>query len=271
MSLIQEALRRKDDENAGVPPKAVPVIPVDPPNVLIKQPEISVPLPSSVPPIQKKTSRAWPVLMISLLVITVLSLAAVGLLLYSARSLVQSAPQPKGIELEPVVQPAPVQVVEPVPLKVESAVTKNSETVLAAAPEVKSAEPAPEVAVIPETVVPAPAAVTSTPIAIFPSSSSNSAEVVQPATTEKRPNPVEVSVVPVSSTINSSSAWPTLKVVGVMAPRSTAQTGAAMIDGNLVECGDEIRGVQVEGVDKSGVWFQFRNQTQYVRVGQTTR
>ena len=271
MSLIQEALRRKDDENAGVPPKTIPVIPVESPQMLIKQPEISVPPPSLVSPIQKKTNRAWPVLMISLLVITILSLAAVGLLLYSARSLVQSASQTKGVEREPVVQPAPVQVVETVPLKVEAAIAKNPEPVLTAAPEVKSTEPASEVAVLPETIAPTPAAVTSTPVVVLTSTLSNSTEMVQPATTEKKPNPVEVSVVPVSGTINSSSAWPTLKVVGVMAPRSTAQPGAAMIDGNLVECGDEIRGVQVEGVDKSGVWFQFRNQTQYVRVGQTTR
>ena len=86
---------------------------------------------------------------------------------------------------------------------------------------------------------------------------------------EKKPAPAEVSVVPVSPPVMLQSSWPRLKVVGVMA-RTAVQDVAAIIDGNLVECGDEIRGVKVHGVDKSGVWFVFKNQTQFVRVGQTT-
>lgn len=265
MSLIQEALKRKDDENSGIPPKAVPVVPAPPPRLAIKQPEI--PVSASVSPVKEKTSRAWPVLVISLLMITVLALGAVGLLLYSARSLAQGGPQQaKGPNAE-IENRAPLATVPaPVPPPVEPVVAAAPEPARAAppAPVLDPVKPVAEAAPVADTVTPAPAEVTPMVFSI-------STGIVKEGTTEKKPEPVEVSVVPVSRPVMSQSLWPLLKVIGVMVPRSAAQAGAAIIDGNLVECGDEIRGVRVQGVDKSGVWFEFRSQTQYVRVGQTTR
>lgn len=261
MSLIQEALKRKDDENSGLPPKAIPVIPAAAAKAALKQSEI--PMNPSVPPIREKTSRAWPVLVISLLVIIVLALAAVGLLLYSARSFAQGGPQAANAAIENQAPPSAVS--EPVPPQVEP--------VMAAAPEPVRAAPAPVLkSVAPVTeATPAAGPVVQAPAAVTPMVFSISTGVVKEGTTEKKPEPAEVSVVPVSRPVMSQSSWPTLKVVGVMTPRSATQAGAAIIDGNLVECGDEVRGVKVQGMDKSGVWFEFKSQTQFVRVGQATQ
>lgn len=247
MSLIQEALKRKDDENSGIPPKAIPVIPLAAPEAAVKQPAIFVKSP--VPPVKEETSRAWPVLVISLLVITVLALAAVGLLLHSARSAAQGEQQAKVVDAA-IETPVPPAVV--------------SEPVVAPAPA-----PAPVLKPVVEA-APAAEASTQAAAATAPVVFSISTGIVKEGTTEKKPAPAEVSVVPVSRPVSLQSSWPTLKVVGVMAPRSSAVPGAAIIDGNLVECGDEIRGVKVQGVDKAGVWFEFKSQTQFVRVGQTT-
>ena len=253
MSLIQEALKRKDDENSGIPPKAVPIIP--PPvarEVPVKQPEI--PAKAPMPPLQEKESRAWPVLVISMMVITVLALAAIGLLVWSINRPGRQADAVNAVVESPalpVVAPEPVVAAAPEPVRA------------APAPVFKPVEPVPESAPVAEVPKPAPAAVEP---AIF----SISTGVVKEGAMEKKPAPAEVSVVPVSRPVISQSSWPTLKVVGVMAPRSAAQSAAAIIDGNLVESGDEIRGVRVRGVDKTGVWFEFKSQTQFVRVGQTT-
>ena len=201
MSLIQEALKRKDDENAGIATKAIPMIPPAARELPVKQPEFSAELPA--PSVKGKTVRTWPVLVVSLLVIATLALTTVGLLLVSARSLAQRGR-------------------------------------------------------------PAKAAAAVAPMAI-----SISTGMVKEGTTERKWAPAEVSAVTVSPPVTLQSSWPRLKVVGVMA-RSAVQDVAAIVDGNLVECGDEIRGVKVHGVDKSGVWFVFKGQTQFVRVGQTT-
>lgn len=246
MSLIQEALKRKDDENSGIPPKAIPIIPPAPREEAIKRPDVFVS--PSLPPAKEKSSRTWPVLVASLFVITILALAAVGLLLYSARSLAQGGQQAKAVNAAPE-SPAPLSDV--------------SEPARVTAPEPVSAATAP----VPDPEEPAAEAA---PATVEPMVFSISTGIVKEGTTEKNPASADVSVVPVSRPVVSQSMWPTLKVVGVMAPRSSAQLGAAIIDGNLVECGDEIRGVKVRSVDKSGVWFQFKSHTQYVRVGQTT-
>jgi hypothetical protein len=204
MSLIQEALRRKDDENVGLPPKIIPFIAPDTRKIPVVQAGGA-----EKPPVRPaKTNRTGPVLMISLLVIAC-SIAAVGLLLYSARSLVQRGQEAKATH--------------------------------AAEVHVK----------------------------VAPMASPVSTGIVKEGTMEKKPVPVEIRAMPVSPPVALQSSWPKLKVVGVMA-RTDVQDVAAIIDGNLAECGDEIRGVKVQKVDRSGVWFVFKGQTQFVRVGQTT-
>ena len=249
MSLIQEALKRKDDENSGIPPKAIPVIPPVVQLAVAKQPE--VPAKVSIPPVQEKTSRAWPVLLVSMLVITTLVLVAVGLLLWS---ITRGGQQAKTVDVSIESPAQPVVVPEPV-------VAAVPEPVPASQPPVP--EPAAESA-------PAAKADEQVPTAVEPMVFSISTGVVKEGATENKTAPAEVSVVPVSRPMVSQSSWPTLKVVGVMAPRSAAQAAAAIIDGNLVESGDEIRGVKVQSVDKTGVWFEYKGQKQFVRVGQTT-
>jgi hypothetical protein len=202
MSLIQEALKRKNDENSGIAPKVIPTIPPAALELPVKQPELSAKPPA--PPVRGKGIHAWPVLVVSLLVVVTLVLAAIGLLLYSLRSLVQGRQQTKAAHA-----------------------------------------------------------------AVAPMAISISTGIVIEGTTEKKQVPAEVGVAPVSPPVPLRLSWPRLKVVGVMS-RAGVQDVTAIVDGNLAECGDEIRGVKVHGVDKSGVWFVFKNQTQFVRVGQTT-
>jgi hypothetical protein len=256
MSLIQEALKRKDDENAGVPPKAIPVIPpVVPPVVPLPVAKpTEIPMKVSIPPAKEKPGGAWSVLLVSMLVITTLVLVAVGLMLWK---ITQGGQQASKVNVaiespaQPVAVPEPVVAAVPEPVRAPPPpVLKPVEPAIQAAPVAKAAGPA--------------------PIAGEPVVFSISTGVVKEGATEKKPAPAEVSVVPVSRPMVSQSLWPTLKVVGVMAPRSAAQSASAIIDGNLVESGDEIRGVRVRAVDKTGVWFEFRSQTQFVRVGQTT-
>ncbi len=259
MSLIQEALKRKDDENSGIPPKAIPIVPPSSrgtPAGRVDAPPKRVSLPQP----KEKTSRTWPILVISLSVSTVVALVTVGLL-YSARSLTkESAPAPT---VGAVVEPVPAQPAAPAPAVAQpEPVAATPAAAPAAAPNPAVTPPVPETA-------PAKAEV-PTPATVAPVVFSIPTGVVKEGVAEKKAASSDISVVPVSRQVVSQSSWPTLKVVGVMAPRSAAQPGAAIIDGNLVECGDGIRGVKVQVVDKTGVWFEFRGQTQYVRVGQTT-
>ena len=233
MSLIQEALKRKDEENSGIVTRAIPIIPPAASELPVKQPDFFSEL--SVPSVKGKTVRAWPVLMISLLVITILALTSVGLLLYSARLLVQQGQQAEA-----------AAATDSLAISLSTGIVQDG---------IRERKPAPaEVS----------AAVAADPLAI-----SISTGIVQDGTTERKPAPAEVSAVAVLPPVTWPSSWPRLKVVGVMA-RPSVQDVAAIIDGNLVECGDEIRGVKVHGVNKSGVWFVFKSQTQFVRVGQTT-
>ena len=183
MSLIQEALKRKDDENSGIATKAIPIITPTARELPVKRPKFSTEPPASS--VKGKIVRTWPVLVISLLVIATLALTTVGLLLYSARSLAQ-----RGRPVKATVAAAPMVI-------------------------------------------------------------SISTGIAKEGTTERKPAPEEVSALPVSPPVMLQSSWPRLKVVGVMA-RTSVQDVAAIIDGNLVECGDEIRGVKVHGADKSG-------------------
>ena len=256
MSLIQEALKRKDDENSSIPPKAIPIIP--PTARAMQVNEADAPKKLSFAPAAKPTTRGgWPFLVISLLVVTVIAFAAIGLLVYSARSLARGGSQTQTAAgaAETSAPQAAVPEVVPVPPPTVQSV---------------AAAPAPVLTPVKPVAEAAPALVASTPTAAAPVVLSISTGVVKGGVTQKKPALSEVSVVPVSKPVSSQSMWPTLKVVGVMTPRSANQMGAAIIDGNLVECGDEIRGVKVHAVDKLGVWFEFNKQTQFVRVGQTT-
>lgn len=65
------------------------------------------------------------------------------------------------------------------------------------------------------------------------------------------------------------SPWPRLKLDGVMA-RPNPRAGSAMINGTVVEAGERVQGVRLLEVTQSGALFELRGQTQFVRVGQTT-
>ncbi len=64
-------------------------------------------------------------------------------------------------------------------------------------------------------------------------------------------------------------AWPSLKLVGVMAGRGGSK-GSAFINNRAVTTGDEIDGVRLVGVDQTGVTLELNGQTQHVRIGQST-
>ena len=258
MSLIQEALKRRDDENSNIPPKAIPIVPPMTREPAARRPEVQDRT-SLASPEASSRRGGWPLLVVSLLVVSVVALAAIALLVYSFRLLAGGG--------TPVQKPASaVEASTPLAATVEVTPAPSSAkpvqaTVEPAAPVQKPVKPA---------VPPVPVAAVPASTAAVPALAVVSAAGVKEAAVPKKAALSEVSVVPVSKPMSSQSSWPTLKVVGVMTPGSANQVGAAIIDGNLVECGDEIRGVRVHAVDKLGVWFEFNKQTQFVRVGQTT-
>ena len=62
--------------------------------------------------------------------------------------------------------------------------------------------------------------------------------------------------------------WPRLNVVGVMA---RSARGSAVVNGRIVEVGEDIERSVLVRVEPAGVTFAYLGETQYVRVGQSTR
>ncbi len=65
-------------------------------------------------------------------------------------------------------------------------------------------------------------------------------------------------------------AWPSLKLIGVMAGRGGSK-GSAFINNRAVTAGEEIEGVRLLRVEQNGVVLEFNGQTQHLRIGQSTR
>lgn len=273
MSLIQEALRRREEDGEGPPFLRVAGTPP--------------PVPTGPPPRRKQTSDILVMVALVLLVLTLLA-ALGGVALYFYRSLprepaqVASATGPAAPAVETTPPAGPV---DRVPEAAPSAAPSPPRKVAPAQAAVPAETPPPRAApaapagrgeVVPQPVAPA-APASSDPLvgAHQQQAESEARSAAEEAARAVIPTNIVASL-PVPerwkrafSRKPSPPSWPGLRVTGVMAgggPRAAT----AFVDGNLVEVGDEISGVRVLGVSQAGVLFKFQNQTQFVRVGQTT-
>jgi len=267
MSLIQEALRRKDDQDQGtmaIPPKQVPPIIQTPPS----QPE--------------KKSKAWLVLAISILSLLLLIVAVLGLLVYSAQHLVKTgedyqSSSSRGAPVPPPSIPTPVAKAKPV--FEQKTVKREIPSVLTSSePPLTKKEHKPK-AVPPVTRVSSASSPKERKI-LPPTSDSGSSEFQPRVEREQtsvsspvRPHAKEAvtrnSIKTEPVMVPKSSGWPKLSLLGVMA-RETPGTGSAIINNMVIEIGEEVAGVRLLEVQRNGILLEFNGETQFVRVGQST-
>jgi len=134
----------------------------------------------------------------------------------------------------------------------------------------------------PETAAEKPAETAAPPLALAERAQAPTADTPKPAPSSPPP-PMAAETVPrgsveivelppaeIPESASALSAWPRLKLVGVMA-KADVQKGSAVMDNTLVEVGEGIQGVQLLEVRPTGVLLQYHGQTQFVRVGQVTQ
>lgn len=279
MSLIQEALRRKDDDaihpDTAMPPRVIPQMregpsaPREAPAAREVPPVIKIPARRSSKPSSK--SKSWVPVVVALLVVLALLGGAFAVFVYSMRRMADTAEAlpPAGPSVAPVetasVTPRPVPAPSPAP---------RSEPA-----------PAPRVAVeVERPATPARSPAVAKPV--VPESAAVAARAPQPAPAPRvesprpaRPKPPPVVTAPpkknlegvktVSAAVSASSSWPRLTLHGVMAQTSPSQ-GSAMINGTVVEVGEKIEECRLLEVHRNGVLLEFKGETQFVRVGQST-
>ena len=302
VSLIQEALRRKDDEDGGGELKPARIIP-----------PITGPIPQPrPPPVPPKSSPLMAALMVLLLTLMVV---VIGILLYFGHSIVPKqvtsltatasnperapsaatagpvesqslvvvppasnvmAASDRGQNVAPKEAVQPVAVVKPTPERMPISIT-TGEVHTARTPAPSLTNPITESAISVAPSNPAPAAPKAAPIesvSVAPVAAPPSPPPVQPAA-QPPPAPSGLSSViaalmpPPAAPEPPASQWPRLKVVGVIG-RGGRGDGTAIINGTMFEVNEQVQGARVVEVSSTGVVFELKGQTQFVRVGHTT-
>jgi len=263
MSLIQEALRRKDNQDQGtmaIPPKQVP-------------PVIQIPQPQP-----EKKSKAWLVLAISILSLLLLIIAALGLLVYSAQHLVKTggdyqSVSSRGAPVPPPSIPRPaIKAIKPVFER-----TTGKSTAQPVSPPLEPVVAKDERALRPVPVAPPPEAKPEERKIMPPASSARQSASLRRVKREpiSEPQPKQKKTVARNQVkteqvmVPKSSGWPKLSLLGVMA-RETPGTGSAIINNMVIEIGEEVAGVRLLEVQRNGILLEFNGETQFVRVGQST-
>lgn len=251
MSLIQEALRRRDGEEVPRDDKPTRVrLPAQPP---------------VVPPYRERRHRVWTVLVALLVVILLLVGAALGLLFVVAKSI------PGVGEKLPFVSRQGA----PPPVREQPAETPPEE-VFIPVPEVTPADLEPE----PVEAAPLPPAFATEPDSepAWPEPGETAEPVVTPVPEERPmavlPPPREVDerpavVAPVETT-DDGLYWPRLKVGGVLR-KADPSASAAIINGELVGVNERIMNVLLIKVETGGVWLKYHDEQRFIRVGRSTR
>lgn len=276
MSLIQEALRRRDEESGNGPGKIPPrvVLPVANPEA----PPSS--FSSATLPDSSARSRFWGVLTTLLAVGLVVAVSVLGWFFFqfapflssSRESLFASNRVPPVVELseaelrerKPVIAPGQedtitAETVKPLP--------QTSVAVQPAVPEITKRGTAQSTQPLP----PAGSAPVMGPPVHRDATAATSTESTVEAAVGSGPSRTSGAVVAMRSVAIAAktSEWPRLTLNGVMAQTGPAQ-GSAIINGTMVEIGEKIEGVRLVEVRRSGVLLEFKGNTQFVRVGQST-
>jgi hypothetical protein len=258
MSLIQEALKRQQEEQDGrfpraddpiptgaVPPKpgkpaaATPPAPPPPPGASAPpEPaktgagnaaalDADAPLPDLESRPRPEKARAWKTLALIMLVLLLLGGGAVWMIAYAVRGLTGQAPA----------HAAPANAALPAATAPANATLPTETDAAAPDPEPAAAE-TPVRATAPPAPAPAPAPPTPAPSAV-------------PDVADRTP-------------VN----WPTLHLTGLI---GRGKAGSAVINGGVVGIGDTVEGARVLGIRRDGVEMEYKGDRQVLKVGTAAR
>lgn len=296
MSLIQEALKRQMKEAGGVPPEGTfppveqpvstpspPVSSSEPP--VSTTPEVPVstaeeapsseeqPAPQDVKMPQPKESgpRPWPALLSMLIVIVVLIGGGVWLMMF-AYNRWQSTQKPQEQPSEAVIaeekqpsEPKPAVL----PLPGQDTVTKKPQEadMLKGVESASSVKPAD---------LPDVAGDSEAGSELITRETEHEKDQVEPVQKVS----VETEVVPVKTAHTLSSQpveemahrppvrWPSLILSGVVGRGSN---GSAILNSEIIAVGETIEGVKVVSIGRQGVELEYKGETQFLKVGDSTQ
>lgn len=243
MSIIQEALRRKE-QDAAPSSGARPGAPAPAPG------------PHQPPPLPGKRHRAAPWLLILLLLAC---LGAAGYFAYYFLRLEwgrRGAPALPFLAVKPPAesrQPAAAEPARPLPQTVLTARREPAGTATGAAP--RAVTPAPTAN------VPTPAAA---PVAAPPPAPRAPSSPLARLLPERKPAPP-----PAPAEQAPAAHWPELKLKGIMAAGG-AQAATALINNEMAVVGEDIMGVRVIQIRADEVTLEWQGRRQRLRVGQST-
>ena len=268
MSLIQDALKRQQEEMQKTPAGAAPETPPATPHAPV--PAGPGQEPPNGEPAPEKPGRNW--LMLVGILLGVVALCGLGGWLSFMALQKWAAPLQPGIAREtppvPLLSSAGTTAVqaasgtgavasishEPDILRLTNAALADATGTTVIAATTTNAPPAP--AVLPSTNVAATssgAAATTTPVAVSPPPEVRPVALATPVVTNT-PAPPPKPVV-----------WPSLKITGVL---ERGERGAALINGRVIAVGEEIQGVKVIAVGKNGVTLEYEGARKTVRTGE---
>lgn len=284
MSLIQEALRKRDEELGRTEGKI-------PPRIVL--PGAISPDASEKPEVEhkpKSRTHLWVSLTVLLAVGLMITLILLGWFVYRFTPLLDSLKVQLAREEKPAVAPPAID--QPTTTTPELPVTTR---LLPQAPTTPSPPPvvSPErqeaAVAFREAGPPKPALEDHAPKPVSPAGRSVALPEISepdqvPPTSRSTPPPapsragapseagvkssVPVAAVPVAMPAKTST-WPRLTLNGVMA-RGGPGRGSAIINGTMIEVGEKIEGARLVEVQPNGIVVEYLGSTQFLRVGQST-
>lgn len=267
MSLIQEALRRREEEEGRRPET--------PGDRIVTAPEAAVPAAG-------RSRKEWLALLAVLVLVLAVSVCAVGLLVFIARTLPRLASQH---QVPAASAPALGAAGQP---------SATAESQARARPESPSLEESVTATPAPPAVGVSAAQEVSVAVATADAGGGSSQEAGEgppiaesPAvqTAVAAPGPVAPEVPGLASRTAvdrvaearrvvsrderrpeiEEETWPVLQVSGII--RQAGGVAAAIVNGKLVSAGDRVDGVDIVAVEMAGVWVELKGQRKFIRVG----
>lgn len=263
MSLIEDALRKHQQEAEKVPAPAEAQPPAEPPS----PPEPPPLPPSSEPPAEPAVpaSRNWPLLagIVALVVLLIAAAGALGFLAYQQWVRAKAAVAPAA---GPAPSPRPLPAATTLVTQVSGAASPSS---VLASVSVTGATATAVVSSLPAiTAAVDRAAVTSDNRAVASDVS------VKPATTGAKAEAVQTArVMAVSAPAPKPPViWPKLKLSGFLNVRgSGASRGTAIINGQMVSEGETIEDVKLISMSQGEVLLELQGERRTLKVGESLR
>lgn len=275
MSLIQEALRRREEERRELAPVGLPPSPPEPPAE-----------PRGLPRAPRKRSP-WAIAFgVGMAVVGIWLALAVGGVRWDRRAVRRAwetfarpsvALRPEAVVLrveEEPVRPAPPSS-GPARTAPEAGAASPREQEPRVSPPVAPTTPGVASAAAPAPPVPEPVGL---PYGVLPAASL-AEEAVELASGVRTPAGAEVVPAPPTparaeatrgTSLRPEAEWPALRVMGVLAHGGPGE-GAAIINGEIVSVDEQVEGVTVAEVGTSGVWLEYQGRKRFVKVGRSTR